>query len=217
MKRIKCQAKRGPRAQYGAPSPTVTVQAKNTNWCVVHAVEDTCTRREVVHLLGPVEVARMEDHAEDPTREAKVSEEKIVFSQWVGLWDGFAQLAQAPVMGQIVEQTEDDGEGLLHPQEPIEGPFAMELEDGFSVWRIAGFSLVRDYVLAGVIALVRARPEKEATLKRFEASQLDFDHVLCPAAKWSFIRIGIASWSQFVFLQTYREAVSNGFVFAMKG
>ena len=93
----------------------------------------------------------------------------------------------------------------------------MELEDRFSVRRIASFSLIRDYVLASVVALVRARPEKEVTLKRFEASQLDIDHVRYAAAKWSFIRIGIASLPQFVFLQTYREAVSNGIVFAVKG
>ena len=31
------------------------------------------------------------------------------------------------VVGEVVEEGEDDGEGLLHAQEAVEGPFAVEL------------------------------------------------------------------------------------------
>ena len=43
-------------------------------------------------------------------------------------------------MGEEVEQAEEHGEGLLHAQEAVEGPFAVELEDGLAVGRVAGFA-----------------------------------------------------------------------------
>jgi len=57
-----------------------------------------------------------------------------------------------------VEEGEEDGEGLLHAEEAVEGPFAVELDDGF------GFEDARvgDYVLAGVIAFRGTVPEEEA-------------------------------------------------------
>lgn len=45
----------------------------------------------------------------------------------------------------------------MHPQESVEGPFAVELDDGFGF----GDALVRYDVLAGIIALGWAVPEKE--------------------------------------------------------
>lgn len=57
-----------------------------------------------------------------------------------------------------VEQGEEDGEWLLHAQEAVERPLAVELHNGYLV----GDALCRDYVLAGVIALGRAVPEQEA-------------------------------------------------------
>jgi hypothetical protein len=41
----------------------------------------------------------------------------------------------------------------------MKGPFAMELEDGFAVGRVAGEALVRDDVLAVVVAFLGACPE----------------------------------------------------------
>ncbi len=57
-------------------------------------------------------------------------------------------------MGEKVEEGEEDREGLLHAQETVEGPFAVELDDGF----IVRDALVSDYVLAGVVAFGGAVP-----------------------------------------------------------
>lgn len=69
------------------------------------------------------------------------------------------------IMRQKVEQREDDGEGLLHAEKAVEWPFAVELEDWFTVGRFAGEALVGDDVLAGIIAFGGAVPEEEAVLQ----------------------------------------------------
>lgn len=103
-------------------------------------------------------------------------------------------------MREVVEEAEDDGEGLLHAQESVEGPFAVELEDGLTVWRVAGFSLVGYDVLADVVALRRARPQKEASLEGFARSGHSYSF---KKRTQSFIRIGLASLPQFASLHTY--------------
>lgn len=69
------------------------------------------------------------------------------------------------VMGQEVEQREDDGKRLLHAQETVERPFAVELEDRFAVGRFAREAFVSDDMLAGVITFGGAVPEEEAVLQ----------------------------------------------------
>lgn len=61
-------------------------------------------------------------------------------------------------MGEEIEEGEDNGEGLLHAHEAIEGPFAVELEDWLTVGWLTGEAHVGDYVLAGVVAFARAVP-----------------------------------------------------------
>jgi hypothetical protein len=68
-------------------------------------------------------------------------------------------------VGEEVEEREEDGEGLLHTEEAVEGPFAVELDDGLAVGRVAGFALVGYQVLAGVIAFRGTIPEEEAALE----------------------------------------------------
>lgn len=65
---------------------------------------------------------------------------------------------------QVVEQRKEDREWLLHPQEPVERPFPVELKDGFAVRRISRETLVCRDVLAGVVAFGGARPEHEAAM-----------------------------------------------------
>jgi len=65
-------------------------------------------------------------------------------------------------VGEEVEEREEDGEGLLHAEEAVEGPFPMELDDFY----ISCDALVGDYVLAGVVAFCWAIPEKEAVEER---------------------------------------------------
>lgn len=100
----------------------------------------------------------MEDHAEHPAGHSKVRKQNIVRSQGIGFRDGGADFCKAVLVCKEVEQGEEDGEWLLHAQEAVERPLAVELHNGYLV----GDALCRDYVLAGVIALGRAVPEQEA-------------------------------------------------------
>ena len=69
------------------------------------------------------------------------------------------------VVGEEVEEGEDDAEGFLHAEETIEGPFAVELEDRLAVGWVASEARVGDDVLAGVVAFRRAVPEEETMLE----------------------------------------------------
>lgn len=60
-------------------------------------------------------------------------------------------------MREEVQQGEEDGEGLLHAEEAVEGPFAVELNDGFQ----GGDACIGDDVLAGVVAFGSAIPEEK--------------------------------------------------------
>ena len=51
------------------------------------------------------------------------------------------------VVGEKIEQRKDDGEGFLHAEETVEGPFAVELENWFAVGRFASKALIGDDVL----------------------------------------------------------------------
>ena len=65
-------------------------------------------------------------------------------------------------MGEKVEQAEEDRGRLLHAQVAVERPFAVVLQDGLEVWRIARKTAVGHNVLAAVVAFGGAGPEEEA-------------------------------------------------------
>jgi hypothetical protein len=69
------------------------------------------------------------------------------------------------VVGEKIEQRKDDGEGFLHAEETVEGPFAVELENWFAVRRFASKALIGDDVLTGVVAFGGAVPEEKAMLE----------------------------------------------------
>lgn len=69
------------------------------------------------------------------------------------------------IMREEVEQTEQHRGRLLHAQESPKRPFPVVLEDGFEVWRIAGYSFFGDDVLADVVAFGRAVPEEKTVLE----------------------------------------------------
>lgn len=60
-------------------------------------------------------------------------------------------------MCEEVEEGEEDGEGLLHAQDAVEGPFAVELYDGLGL----SDSVVGDYVLAGIVAFRWTVPKEK--------------------------------------------------------
>lgn len=55
-------------------------------------------------------------------------------------------------MCEIVEQAEEYGEGFLNTEEPVEGPLAVELDNGLDVVWFALLARVCDNVLTRVIA-----------------------------------------------------------------
>lgn len=105
------------------------------------------------------------------------------------------------VVRQEVEQREDDAERLLHPQEAVKRPLAVELVHGGYVGWVAREPLVGDDMLASVVALRGAVPEQEAALEGCEAQKLGacHHHVIRLNV---IIRIGVASSPQLAFLQT---------------
>ena len=105
------------------------------------------------------------------------------------------------VMSQEVEQGEDDGEGLLHAQEAVEGPFAVELEDGFAVGWVAGEALVSDDVLACVVAFRRAVPEQDAML---QCCQVLYELLFFLSSdRWICLQIAGPSGTQLVDTHSY--------------
>lgn len=112
----------------------------------------------------------MEDHAERPGRETQVSEEEIVGPQRVGLGDALADPGHAVVVSEEVHEAEDHAEGLLHPQEAVEGPLAVELHDRLTVWWVACQPLVGHHMLAGVVAFCWTVPEEDTSLEGWSMS-----------------------------------------------
>lgn len=69
-----------------------------------------------------------------------------------------ANFGESVLVCEKVQEGEEDREGFLHPEESVERPFPMKLDDV----RTCGDALIGDYVLAGVIALSWAVPEEES-------------------------------------------------------
>lgn len=68
-------------------------------------------------------------------------------------------------MGEVVKKGEEDGEGFLHADVAVEGPFAVVLEDWRSVRGVAGEAGVGYDVLAVVVAFGGTGPKEEAALE----------------------------------------------------
>ena len=107
----------------------------------------------------------MEDHAKHPACHPDVAERDVVSAERVGGGYTFVDLRKAIAVREEVEEGEEDGEGLLHAQEAVEGPFAVELHD--RVWQgIIGEAPLGDDMLAYVVAVALAIPEQEPVVER---------------------------------------------------
>lgn len=84
----------------------------------------------------------------------------------------FFQLIDAIVVGEEVEEGEEDAEGLLHAQEAVKGPFAVVLNDRVGYVRGASEAGVGDDMLAGVVAFGGAVPEEDAPLEGWKMSDM---------------------------------------------
>jgi hypothetical protein len=92
----------------------VPIESEDADGCIEQAIHHTQTRGEVVQLLGDIEVTRVENHAEDPAREAAVSEPNVVFAQCVAGRHFSLQLRHSPVVCEEVEQREQHACWLLN-------------------------------------------------------------------------------------------------------
>jgi len=124
------------------------IQPKYADRRIIKPIQHTRAGPKIVHLLRNTEIPRMENHAEDPARHAEVREADVVFSKGVGGGDVGVYFLEAVLVREEVEEGEEDGEGFLHAEEAVEGPFAVELDN----WLRRSDALVGDYVLAGVVA-----------------------------------------------------------------
>ena len=99
----------------------------------------------------------MEDHAEGPASHPEVCKHHVVFAQRVRRRNIGCDLREAILVGEKIEEGEEDGKRLLHAHKAVEGPFPVKLDnvDG------SCNALIGDYVLAGIVAFGRAVPEKE--------------------------------------------------------
>lgn len=143
------------------------------------AVHHAQAGSEIVQLLGDVEVASVEDHAEGPARETAVSEANVVFAQSVADGHLSLQLRHSPVVCEEVEEREEDAGWLLYAGEAVERPFAVELEDRLKIWWVAGKARMRGDVLTCVIALGGAVPEEETVVEGCRRVQFMLLSVWC--------------------------------------
>lgn len=61
-------------------------------------------------------------------------------------------------MSKEVEKREENGECLLHAEDPVERPLSMELDYRVEHRRVTGNPAIGDNMLAGIVALGRASP-----------------------------------------------------------
>ena len=100
----------------------------------------------------------MEDHAKHPACHPDVAEGGVVSTERVGGGYVFVDLGEAIAVREEVEEGEEDGEGLLHAQEAVEGPFAVELH--YRVRHsIVGETSLGDDMLAHIVAVALAIPK----------------------------------------------------------
>lgn len=81
------------------------------------------------------------------------------------MWYRLSNARHTITMSEEIHEGEEDGKRFLHAKYSIEGPFSVELDDGFEHWRVPVNPSVRDDVLACVVAFCWAVPEEEAEVK----------------------------------------------------
>jgi hypothetical protein len=119
VRNVHGRAEQGPdpqdRGRLAASSERIIpIETEDTDGREEQAVHHAQTRGEVVQLLGDVEVARMEDHAEDPARDPAVSESDVILPQCIAGWHFSLQPGHSPLVCQEVEEREEDAGRLLN-------------------------------------------------------------------------------------------------------
>lgn len=161
MAHIQRNAKQCPRAKHTPPSRTRPIESEDANRRIVHAVQNICSRSEVIQLLSQLEIARVEDRTKDPASDAHMREDHIERPQGIASGNELPDLDEAIVVRIEVPEGEEHAKGLLHAEEAVEGPFSVELHHGL----MGGEALRCDNVLARVVAFGGAVPEEESAEK----------------------------------------------------
>lgn len=114
------------------PAPArITVQAAGAGDGEPEAVQRRRGGGEVVGLLGPAEVAGMEDGTPDPGVDADEGIEAVEPREGGAVGRhalGATELAETLGVGPEVREGEEDGEELLGSEVALEGPLAVELD-----------------------------------------------------------------------------------------
>jgi len=172
MAQIEKDAGGRPHSKHALLGLGVLIKSEDSNWSVIQAVHHAGSSSKIVQLLRDVEVSGVEDHAEGPTCKSKVAETEIVRSKGVATWDFSAKSSHAPAMSKEVKEREEHRKRFLHAHEPVEWPFPVKLNNRLHHRRVTRFPLVGDDMLTDVIALLRARPEKESQTESCKTSVL---------------------------------------------
>lgn len=209
MEYIQHYAQQRPCAKDGSPSRRGPVDSEDANGRVVQSVEDVCTSGKVVQFFRELKVACVENGTEDPAGDSNVGEQHVKRTQTVRRWDMSADLDKAMPVRIEVSQGEEHGKGLLHAEKSVEGPFAVELDNGL----VSGDSLGGDNVLACVVTFGGAVPEEKATVGGFPfhvSRRKSWNFVI--RARLQDVRMGVWSFPgpQFSALQTYRRLAMYG-------
>lgn len=141
------------------------IQSEDPDGTVVKAVEHARAGSEVVRFLGDAKVPGVKDHAEDPTGHAERAHQDVVGTERIVARDGVADLPQAVLVREEVEEGEEDGEGFLNAEKAVEWPFPVKLDDGIEHRWVTRQTPVGDDLLTCVVAFGRACPEEEAEVE----------------------------------------------------
>lgn len=104
----------------------------------------------------------MEHGAPEPAAHPEEAEEAVVWHEGVSCGQLAPERPEARVVRVAIENGEENGEGLLHAEQPFERPFTVELLNFVAVHDARG----GHRALAGIVAFGGAGPEEKAEVKR---------------------------------------------------
>ena len=90
------------------------IEAEDADRGEVKAVHDVRSGAEVIELFREIEISRVEDHAEDPRGQSNISKHEIVLAQAVSRRNLLFQSSNALLVGEEIEEGEQNAGGLLN-------------------------------------------------------------------------------------------------------
>ena len=161
MREVCYHARYRPKAKYALPPLRWKIKPEDADRGVIQTVQDGQTGGKIIKFFCNGEVASVKDGAEDPRRNASLSEEHVILAKGVMSRDGGADFVEAGPVGVEVPQGEEDRKRFLHTQNTPEWPLAVELDHLLAL----GYAFCRDEVLARIVAFGGACPEEQPAVK----------------------------------------------------